>query len=198
MAETPEAVAEAVRQRTLAAVARFREELQHIESLISPPRRAPVPTAGLGSGAPAGARRLMRIGEPTVSIQAPPVPVPGEGASLETYLYYLTKYGMKQRSYDETDDAIPPVAISQTPDYYDAGVFWDAWIITPTIDSLVSFKGAPTQNTPVLPAGQAMNFQIRARVVHYQAAPGVVGTGQLFVRVARYVDQPESGPPPKG
>ena len=65
--------------------------------------------------------------------------------------------------------------------------YYDAWIIIPSVDTRISFSGPPNQNTPFLGAGQAMNFNLRARKVYYIAAlPSLTGT--LSIWLAKYAE----------
>jgi hypothetical protein len=174
----------AVRERWATALANFRAEITRLEDMVRPPAARQVAPGGQP-------RRLQRLGPGPIALQTPPVPTPGPNAPLEEMLANLVTYGIKQRSYDETDDVIAPDAITATGANYDAKVLWDHWIVNPTVDALISFKGPPSQNTPILAAGLSMNFQIRASKVYYQTAPGVTTQGQLYVRLARYVDSPQ-------
>src|SRR5271154_5588852 len=60
--------------------------------------------------------------------------------SKEALIQMLAR-GIKPRPFDDTDEVIAPTPIGNTPQQYDAKGIWDYWVLVPTCDTLISFKG---------------------------------------------------------
>ena len=176
MAEPPEEL-EALRTRVADALTRFRTDLSAIEAQV---RGVAARTASARRVAPAAARPGLLL-LPSPEQTAAPSPVPSGDTTLDI-LRILLRYGIEQRSYDIQDAIVAPDPITDKGNSFDAGEFWDHWIISPSIDSRISFRAQPTPNTPIITAGQTMNFQVRARTVYYVSAnPGTSGSLNLWL-----------------
>jgi hypothetical protein len=193
---TPEDRLSEIEARIRAAISRFRSELELVENALhrigpppTPPPTAP-PTAP--SVAAAIQKAVSEAAPPRPGLlipksTAPPTaaPPPPSSATIEDLLNYIIANGLKSRSYDIMKPAIAPQQISSVGAEFDAGEIYDAWIIIPSVDTRISFSGPPNENTPFLGAGQAMNFNLRARKVYYLAALPTL-TGTLSVWLAKY------------
>lgn len=187
---TPEERISEIEARIRAAISRFRSELASIENALHGISPGPPPAPSVP---PAITKTVSEVLPPRPGLVVPksttPPAVQGPPPSTSTteeLLAYIASTGLKTRPYDIMKPAIAPQAVNSTGGEYDAGEYYDAWIIIPSVDTRISFTGPPNQNTPFLGAGQAMNFNLRARKVYYIAAlPSLTGT--LSIWLAKYV-----------
>lgn len=136
--------------------------------------------------APIEKQRLLSLRKQVPGAPPPPGPAGGTKSVVELLEELLTR-GFKERSFDVSDEIVAPKPITDKGDRFDAGEIWDSWIVIPSIDARISFKGPPASNTPIVLANSTMNFQVRAQIVCYVAA-NVGETGQLNLFLARYRD----------
>ena len=180
-----------IEARIAAAVARFRSELTSIEDVLRGVRPPAVPPIV----PPAVTKEVSKVvslpPRPGLVIPTSPVPVvpsaPPATATVESLLQYIAAAGLKSRPFDIMKPVIASEPVSNIGASYDAGEYYDSWIIIPSVDTRISFSGPPSQNTPFVGAGQAMNFGVRIRKIYYIAAvPSLVGT--LSIWLAKYTE----------
>lgn len=183
MAETPQkpGAQDAALQQLLTAISGLRANIQALEQYLTGVVKpaAVVPSAVKPPSVPTQPVESLRI---LTSPSQEAAPTVSPSASLQELLYQLLTQGLKQRAYDVVDAVIAPEPITSTGSQYDAGEYYDAWVIIPSVDTRISFTHQPDQNTPFVGAGQSVNFQVKARYIFYQAAlPTLRGTLSLWL-----------------
>lgn len=161
---------ESIRTRLADALAQLQQVLGEEEARLRGPTGTPV--------VPPVKRRLL-------SPQTQPLEAASmlpTGKTVADYFELFATVGMPQRSYNVLDAVIAPEPINDQGNKHDAGQVYDAWILIPTVDSRISFRGPTSQNTPAISAKWATNFQVRARTVWYSSAiPGEKGVMNIWL-----------------
>ena len=179
MAASPADDLQATKNRLADLLAQMREALASEEQRLRGSAPQPPATRKVASAPGRPGLRIIPSGPPA----AAPPPIPDTTLAV---LQALLTGGMKQRSFDDTAEVIAPDTITDKGASYDAGQYWDSWILIPTIDTKISFTGLPNQNTPTVPGSSTYTAQVHKRTVYYQSANA--GTsGRLNIFLARWV-----------
>lgn len=110
------------------------------------------------------------------------LPKPSESLGTAGLLSQYGQHGFRERSFDLVVPVTAPNVINDSGNSYDAGQFYDAWILNPSVDTKIDFTKAPNQNTPFITANSRMQFQLRAQKVWYLAQnAGNVGVMQIWL-----------------
>ena len=165
---------DALRAKAASRVAALRDDLAELESALG--GRLPLTKTAKATLQPRISLYRSLLGGVTS--------VPGVSADQGSpaILANMSKYGLRDRSFDTVVPVTAPNKIDQYGNSYDAGAVYDAWILNPSVDTKFDFNQPPSQNTPFISANSRMQFQVKKQKVFYLAQnPGAVGVLQIWL-----------------